>query len=478
MSGRLSEILHRLKAPRLFVVGDLILDKFVWGTVQRVSPEAPVQILNVVREEYRLGGSANVARNLATLGARASCAGVAGRDAGGDQLVRLLRAQGIGAQGVVRDASKPTSVKTRMIAHNQQMLRVDSEKVEPISGAIEKALSDVCAKAAHACDAAVVSDYNKGTLTRGVCENLIRAFRKAGRPVLVGLKSRDYRKYLDATGASLNRGELATISGEDDVEKGARKIIKALRLEFLVLTLGERGMQVFDAGGRSFRLPAMAREVYDVTGAGDTALSAFALGHASGLSLEECAVLSNAAAGIVVGKVGTETVTRTELAAGDGDGPSKIVDVRELGKRLESERRKGKKIVFTNGCFDLLHVGHVSLLRFARSKGDVVVVGLNSDASVRRLKGDPRPVLREGERARILAALEDVDYVVLFDEDTPERLIRDVEPDVLVKGEDYADKPVVGRDVVERRGGRVELAPFVKGISTTDIVDRILNHLS
>lgn len=272
----------------------------------------------------------------------------------------------------------------------------------------------------------------------------------------------------------MNRAELALISGEDDPETGARKIVRELDLRFLVLTQGERGMQVFERRGNPIRLPAVARAVYDVTGAGDTALAAFAVGHASGRTLEECALLANAAAGIVVAKVGTEAVTREELAAA-GDGHRKVVGSGELRKIVETERERGRKVVFTNGCFDLLHPGHVSLLQFARSKGDVVIVGLNDDGSIRRLKGDGRPILGEKDRARLLASLEAVDYVVLFGEETPDRLIREIEPDVLVKGEDYVDKGVVGRDVVERRGGRVELAPFVKGISTTDIVERIRN---
>jgi len=476
VSGRLLEVLPRLKTPRLFVAGDLILDRYVWGSVHRVSPEAPVPILDVAREEFRLGGAANVAINLATLGARVGCGGVVGRDEGGERLLRLLRSRGIDASGIVRDRTKPTPIKTRMIAHNQQMLRVDRERTDAVAGAVEKSLKAVGTRAARKFDAAVLSDYYKGTLTPTVCASLIASFRRAGRPVLVGLKSRDFRKYTNATGASLNRGELAVISGEDDVERGARKIIRELRLRFLVLTLGERGMQVFEAGGRAIRLPAVARQVYDVTGAGDTALAAFAVGYASGLSLEECAVLSNAAAGVVVGKVGTETVTRAELAASRGDGHRKIVRLPELRKILEGERLKGRKVVFTNGCFDLIHAGHVSLLQFARSKGDVLVVGMNNDASVRRLKGKTRPILLERERGAILAALESVDYVVPFAEDTPQRLIRALRPDVLVKGEDYSDKPVVGREDVERGGGRVELAPLVRGVSTTDIVERILDR--
>ena len=291
--------------------------------------------------------------------------------------------------------------------------------------------------------------------------------------MLVGLKSRDYRKYARATGASLNRGELATISHEDDVDAGARKILKELALRFLVLTLGERGMRVYSRDAAPITLPAVARQVYDVTGAGDTALAAFGLGYASGLALEECALLANAASGIVVAKVGTEVVTRDELRAqaAAGDGHRKIVRMPELEKALESERARGRKVVFTNGCFDLLHAGHVSLLQFARSKGDVLVVGLNSDRSVRTLKGDGRPILPQSDRARLLAAFEAVDYVVLFDEDTPARLVKCVRPDVLIKGEDYRGKTVVGR----KDAGRVELAPLVPGMSTSEILRRIRN---
>ena len=361
-------------------------------------------------------------------------------------------------------------MKTRMIAHNQQMLRVDREKTDPIAPDVEKRLLAAALRQAARSDLAIISDYNKGTLTPSLCGKFLRA---AKCPVLVGLKSRDYRKYARATGASLNRGELATISHEDDVDAGARKILKELALRFLVLTLGERGMRVYSRDAAPITLPAVARQVYDVTGAGDTALAAFGLGYASGLALEECALLANAASGIVVAKVGTEVVTRDELRAqaAAGDGHRKIVRMPELEKALESERARGRKVVFTNGCFDLLHAGHVSLLQFARSKGDVLVVGLNSDRSVRTLKGDGRPILPQSDRARLLAAFEAVDYVVLFDEDTPARLVKCVRPDVLIKGEDYRGKTVVGR----KDAGRVELAPLVPGMSTSEILRRIRN---
>jgi D-beta-D-heptose 7-phosphate kinase/D-beta-D-heptose 1-phosphate adenosyltransferase len=470
MRNRLVDVVAKLGRPRVFVLGDLILDRYVWGTVNRVSPEAPVQILNVAREEYRPGGASNVARNLSSLGARVCCGGVVGRDEEGEKLLRLLRDLQVDCSAVLRDPGKPTSVKTRMIAHNQQMLRVDSERTEPVGSDVEKRLLSAALRAASRADLAVISDYNKGTLPASLCEQFVRRSRC---PVLVGLKSRDYRKYARATGASLNRSELLTLSREDDVERGARKVMRELGLRFLAVTLGDRGMCVYVRGGAPLTLPAVARQVYDVTGAGDTALAAFGLGYASGLPLDECALLANAAAGVVVGKVGTETVTREELLAqaSDGDGHRKIVRRSQLLQALLRERARGRKIVMTNGCFDLLHAGHVAVLQFARSQGDVLVVGLNSDRSERALKGKSRPILPQEDRAQILAALEAVDYVVPFDETSVESLVRSVRPDVLVKGDHYRVKEVVGH----RYAKRVVLAPLVRGRSTSEIVRRIRN---
>jgi len=464
MNTRLADIVGRLKAPRIFVLGDLILDKYVWGSVSRISPEAPVPVVAMKSEEYRPGGASNVVTNLAALEARVSCGGVIGKDDAGAILQRLLRERSlIGA--VIRDAGKPTSLKTRMMAHHQQMLRVDQEMTGAISPSVQARLLAAALREAKRADLAIISDYSKGTLPPELCRKFIR---RAGCPVLVGLKGHDHRKYAKAAGASLNRSELRQLSREDDVDRGARKLMQELSLRFLVVTLGEKGMRVYSRESAPITLPAVARQVFDVTGAGDTALAAFGVAYASGLTLEECAIVSNAAAGIVVAKVGTETVTREELisAASHGDGHRKIVTLPALQKALEGERAKGRKVVFTNGCFDLVHAGHAASLQFARSKGDVLVVGLNSDRSTRGLKGPGRPVVPQGERARLLAAFEAVDYVVIFDQATPAELIERVRPDVLVKGEDYKGKEVVGA----RHAGRVELAPLVKGISTSEII--------
>ena len=473
MTRRLLNLIESLGTPRAFVVGDLLLDRYVWGRVNRVSPEAPIQILNVDREELRPGGAGNVARNLAALGARVRCAGVVGRDKEGDALVRLLKSCRVDPSAVLRTSEKPTAVKTRMIAHAQQMLRVDNENIEPLNGALQRRLAKSVAAAAGRADVAVVSDYNKGTLPPAVCAALIRAFRRRGKPVIVGLKSSDTAKYVGATGAMLNRGELESLTGLRDVAAAARKLIARMKLDFVVATLGEKGLQVVDKAGRSVTLPTAARAVYDVTGAGDTCLAAFAIAHASGLSLQDCAAVANAAAGVVVGKVGTEQVDRDELARyvmQDELHPQrKIVTTRELPEVVRVERARDRSIVFTNGCFDVLHAGHVSLLQFSKARGDVLIVGINSDRSIRRLKGPGRPVLNERDRARILAAMEAVDYVVVFDEPTPAKLARLIRPDTLVKGEDWKGKTVVGRP----HAGRVEFAPIVKGLSTTALVKKI-----
>jgi D-beta-D-heptose 7-phosphate kinase/D-beta-D-heptose 1-phosphate adenosyltransferase len=462
MNTRLIEIVGRLKAPRIFVLGDLILDKYVWGSVSRISPEAPVPVVNVKGEEFRPGGASNVVTNLAALGARVSCGGVVGKDKEGGELLQLLRARG-DVNAVLRDAAKPTPLKTRMLAHHQQMLRVDQERVDPIPPATQARLLAAALRQAARSDLAIISDYSKGTLPPELCRKFIR---QARCPVLVGLKSHDHRKYEKATGASLNRSELRALTLEDDVDRGARKLLKVLSLRFLVVTLGDKGMRVISRDEDPIMLPAVARQVFDVTGAGDTVLAAFAVAYASGLSLEECAILSNASAGLVVAKIGTETVTREELIA---DGHRKILPLPALLQALQGERKRGRRVVFTNGCFDLVHAGHASSLEFARSKGDVLVVGLNSDKSVRGLKGAGRPLVPQEDRARLLAAFEAVDYVVVFEDPTPADLVKRIRPDVLVKGDDYRGKEVVGRD----HAGKVELAPLVKGISTSEIIRRV-----
>jgi D-beta-D-heptose 7-phosphate kinase/D-beta-D-heptose 1-phosphate adenosyltransferase len=466
--GRALSTLESLGRPRVLVVGDAILDRYVWGRVSRISPEAPIQVLDASAEEARAGGGANVARNLASLGARASFAGAVGRDAEGRLLLRALRRDGVSPSAVVVDPRRPTSTKTRMMAHRHQLLRLDRERRDPLEPAVERALA-ARIRAARA-DLIVVSDYHKGTMTPAVCAALLS--KKI--PVIVGLKSAETAKYRGATGASLNRAELRAVTRRDDLDAGARRLMRALDLRFLVVTLGERGLALYAAGERPVRLPTEARQVFDVAGAGDTLLAAFALAYGSGLPLRECARVGNLAAGIVVGKVGVEVTTRREMAehllAGGRRAASKVVSERALLRALAAERARGRRIVFTNGCFDLLHAGHVALAEFARAQGDLLVVALNTDRSVRGLKGPSRPIVPQADRARVVAALEAVDYVCFFDEPTPARLAKLVRPDVLVKGEDYAGRRVAGAD----HSARVELAPLLPGSSTSALIRRVL----
>ncbi len=483
MHGHLQRALVATGEPSILVLGDLILDRYIMGDVQRVSPEAPIPVLRVKSDnDLRLGGAANVALNLAVLGARVSLLGVAGRDAAGADLRRRLRASRIEAGGVIVERGRPTTEKTRLIAHNQQIVRVDREVTAPIRAETAEALLRAFRDRLSRADLVVVSDYHKGVLPPALLEEVVRRARARRVPVLVDPKGRDYRRYRGATAITPNQGEAELASGveiRDDagLRRAARKLLRELALDFVVVTRGEKGMYLLESTGRSLAVPARARSVYDVTGAGDTAIALLGLVLAGGGGREEAVRLSNVAAGIVVGKLGTATLTRAEildeLAEYEGGrGAAKIKSLAQLLPILRRHRAEKDEVVFTNGCFDLLHPGHLRSINFARSRGDVLVVGVNSDRSVRKLKGPGRPLLRERDRALMLANLEDVDYVTVFDAPTPAALIRAVAPDVLVKGEEYRGKEVVGADDVCARGGRVEYAPLEPGFSTTELLER------
>jgi len=482
VTSRLLDALARLRRPRMLVIGDVLLDRYHWGDVSRISPEAPIPILHVKREEYRLGGAANVARNAAALGARVACAGVVGDDPAAREVRHLFRESGIDGRALVADRSRPTPVKTRMIAHAQQMLRVDQEHPVPVAPPLERALLAAVRRAGPV-DLVILSDYHKGTLTPAGVRALVAHFRRRGIPVLAGLKRIPFEPYRGVTGASLNTTELGhaagrTVRTDAELLRAGRALAKRLAAGFVLVTRGERGMAVVQRKGAPDAIASRAREVYDVTGAGDTVLAVLGVALAGGVPLADAARLANAAAGVVVGKVGTEAVTRDEpaLALAEGHAPHtrKIVDARTLAARLAAHRARGERVVFTNGCFDLLHPGHVQTVAFARAQGDVLVLGLNADRSIRRLKGPGRPLQDQASRAAVMAGLEAVDYVTIFDEETPERLIRKVRPDVLVKGADWGSKAgVVGSRFVESYGGSVVLAPVFQGHSTTAMVERI-----
>lgn len=476
-------IFNRAKGIKTLVIGDLMLDEYLWGKTDRISPEAPVQVVDVTREDIRLGGAGNVANNLIALGCSVTVASVVGGDDNGTILCHAFSGKGVDVSGIFEDPQRTTGKKTRVVASNQQIVRIDRESRNHLSAEYEDKLISFLNERGGEFQAILVSDYLKGVLTPRVLSAVMETGRRLGIPVVIDPKGNDYSRYQGATLLTPNRKEAEAASGiaitdDESLVKAGEKLLHGLGLTALLITRSEQGMSLFFKDGGIVHIPTVAREVYDVTGAGDTVLAVLGLGLACGLSLEEGARLSNVAAGIAVGKLGTSTVSPAEIVEALGhshrDSDSKIKNRDVLVSLIEEEKRKGKTVVFTNGCFDLLHVGHVRYLQKARTFGDLLVLGLNSDASVRRLKGDKRPLIDEEERAHILAALDCIDYVVLFDEDTPLSLIEAVKPMVLVKGGDYTPEGVVGKDVVESYGGRIELVTFVDGRSTTNIIEKIL----
>jgi D-beta-D-heptose 7-phosphate kinase / D-beta-D-heptose 1-phosphate adenosyltransferase len=470
--------MHQLRnrTPHILVLGDVMLDHYLIGGCHRISPEAPVPVVAVQKESVSLGGAGNVVKNLLALGARVSVLTAVGDDPSGRELRDLLQACGASPAGVVIEPHRQTPRKTRVVVAHHQVVRYDRETTAPIQAETERALcAAVCSQPAPP-DAVLISDYAKGVVTPALCQTLIAYGRQHAIPVLVDPKGADGSKYRGATLLTPNRREAIELTGlpiDDEVtlQQAGAKLRRDLALDFAVITLSEEGLAVFDNG--MTRIRSAAKEVYDVSGAGDTVLAALGFGLACGLSLCEAATVANTAAGIVVGKFGSATVTLDEIEAeqrlcsAGRDGAIQTADEIEHTARLL--RSRGQRIVFTNGCFDLLHRGHVEYLRASRRCGDVLIVGLNSDRSVRRLKGPQRPFVAEEDRAAILAALQDVDYVVLFDEDTPYELIRRIRPDVLTKGADYHREEVVGHELVSD----VRLIPLVQGRSTSRTIDRI-----
>lgn len=471
---------------RVLVVGDLMLDRYLWGAVDRISPEAPVPVIRLDHETQVAGGAANVAANLRGLGCEVSVAGVVGADESGRQLLDLMKAMGIGTTAVLSTADRPTICKTRILGGRQQMLRVDVEKSGTFSEELERRLLSTIESQMTECSAILLSDYGKGVLTESVCQAILRRAREVSVPTFVDPKGLRYGKYAGCDVISPNRIELAAATSTDvsDLEllmQGGEKLRGELGIGSLVVTLGELGITLLDATG-VHRFPALAREVFDVSGAGDTVIATVAAAVASRLPLEDAIRLANLAAGIVVGKLGTVPITREELLArvaaeSEAGQADKICSFETLLKRAAQWRVKGQRIVFTNGCFDLLHVGHLALFEQAKRQGDCLVVALNSDRSVRALKGHGRPIIPEDARAKIVAALPSVDAVVVFDEDTPLNLIRAVRPDVLVKGGDYSEEEVVGANEMKTWGGKVALIPTVEGSSTTEILKRAMATL-
>ncbi|WP_298820226.1 bifunctional D-glycero-beta-D-manno-heptose-7-phosphate kinase/D-glycero-beta-D-manno-heptose 1-phosphate adenylyltransferase HldE [uncultured Chloroflexus sp.] len=471
---RIKMQLPDLSSIRILVVGDVMLDRYWFGEVSRISPEAPVPVVKFEKVEERLGGAANVARNIVAIGATATLLSVVGADEAGQSLARLLAASGIDAS-LHEDAQLDTTVKLRVLGHQQQLLRIDFEN-SPTHEVLEAMLAEFRQRVME-CDVVIFSDYGKGGLKH--ISEMIRLAREHEKPILVDPKGDDWLRYAGASVITPNRAELREVVGhwKDEADLAARvcKLRTALGVEALLLTRSEEGMTLFDADGAT-HVSAQAREVFDVSGAGDTVIATLAAMLASGASLAESMRWANRAAGIVVAKLGTATVTREELQGTllcHDTSQRGVVSETVLLQLVKNARSAGERIVMTNGCFDILHPGHVDYLERARSLGDRLVVAVNDDDSVRRLKGSKRPINPLEVRMRMLSALASVDWVVPFSEDTPEQIVCKVLPDILVKGGDYHQDEIAGSGCVLAAGGMVKVLEFLPGHSTSKLIEKI-----
>jgi D-beta-D-heptose 7-phosphate kinase/D-beta-D-heptose 1-phosphate adenosyltransferase len=460
----------------ILVIGDLMLDQYWFGPTSRISPEAPVPVVSVTKSEARAGGAANVAMNLVSLGAQTTCCGIVGRDATAKDLQGLLEVEGI-STALIESKQHPTITKLRVLSRNQQLIRLDTEQVYSADDAAQVVAG--ADKLLSRADVVILSDYAKGTLSQ--IGDLIAACRAKNIPVLVDPKGTDFSRYKQASVMTPNLAEFAAVVGQPvddaDLVSKARALCNELELQSLVVTLGDRGMLVVDGNsGAEALLPARARQVFDVTGAGDTVIAALAAGIGASLDAEAAAELANLAASLVVRKIGTATVTPAELNLAlheQGSGGLGILNATQAQAVACEIRTRGETLVMTNGCFDILHKGHVAYLQEAKSRGDRLLVAVNTDASVQRLKGEDRPINPLEDRMAVLAGLASVDWVVSFDSDTPEELISSILPDVLVKGGDYEPDAIAGGKAVLNNGGSVEVLRFHEGRSTSAIVDSI-----
>ncbi len=488
MSADLIDLVQNLGQPHVLVVGDLMLDRYVWGDAERISQEAPVILLHADKREERLGGASSVATMLRALGARVALAGVVGSDSDGGRIRQLLTDLGIDHDAVVTDPDRPSTVKERYIGraqqrHPQQMIRVDYETRNALPETIQTQLSQAISHQLRKADIVLISDYDKGVCTPGIMAATLASARERGLRTLADpIRGRDYQKYHGCSAMTPNRLEAGLATGRvlDSTPAAldaAGQLQKQLEMEAAIITLDKDGMVLAHRDGRRQCFPTRPRQVYDITGAGDMVLSVLGMALAAGADYDPAIRLANIAGGLEVEKIGVATITRDEmlrdLLRSAPLGSQKVVPREVLQHELESRRRLGQRVAFTNGCFDLLHAGHVQYLQEARSQADLLVVGLNSDASVKVVKGPGRPIHGEEARALVLASLQAVDYVTVFAEPTPLSLIEAVKPDVLVKGADYRKEDVVGAAFVESYGGRVHLAPLREGYSTTRILHQL-----
>jgi D-beta-D-heptose 7-phosphate kinase/D-beta-D-heptose 1-phosphate adenosyltransferase len=487
MYENLLKTVTNLGSPKVLVVGDFMLDVYIYGDAMRISPEAPVPVLKVTRNEYRCGGAGSVAADIAALGGIPFCLGVIGDDQNSEILKQKLTEMGADISGLHTINNRPTISKQRLIGlaqhlHRQQLIRMDHEPTEPLADEVNEVILQTYKDKLASADIVCLQDYDKGLLSPALCQEMIQSAGQADKKVLVDPSLRsDYSKYLGATVITPNRKETSAavgfeITNAETAAKAAEELARKLKLQAVVITLDKEGAYL-RTEDISQIIPTRGRSVYDVTGAGDMVLATLAITLAAGCDYETAVQLSNITGGIEVEKFGTATVTIEEIAneiLNQKRGTSgKVRSIEVLLDELTWHRKGKKTIVFTNGCFDVIHRGHIEYLEFCKSQGDVVVVGVNSDSSVKIIKGHARPINNQHDRAIVLAALEMVDYITLFDEPDPLNLIKKVKPDVLVKGEDWAEKGVVGREFVESLGGKVVLAPIVEGKSSTETIEKM-----
>jgi D-beta-D-heptose 7-phosphate kinase/D-beta-D-heptose 1-phosphate adenosyltransferase len=458
------------KAPKVCVIGDLMIDEYIFGSCERISPEAPVQILNVKNTQNRLGGAGNVANNLLALNCEVTLISVVGEDENKKELQKLLDKKNLQYK-LFTQKDRLTTKKSRLIASNQQIIRFDSETKTPISKDLEKKIINFLESQIENFDIVLLSDYNKGVLTANLCQNAIALANRYNKPILIDPKSNDFTKYKNATLLTPNKNEATNalnINLNNNLEKALLQLKNKFNIKYPLITLSEDGIAILQE--KMHIIKTAAKEVFDVTGAGDTVIAALAFALHNNFDIIKATKFANSAAAVVVAKVGSATASLEEIEKVQNriykdNIESKIISLEELLKILP----KNKKIVFTNGCFDILHRGHASYLNKAKELGDILVVGLNSDSSVKRLKGASRPINNEFDRAYMLASLSSTDYIVIFEQDTPYELIKAVKPDILVKGTDYKNKEVVGSDIAKE----VVLIDFIDGKSTTSIIKKI-----
>lgn len=472
-------LIRKLASAPILVAGDVMVDEYILGDVERISPESPVPVVVTRDTLRRLGGAGNVVRNLVSLGAKVALCATVGKDAAGRWFKRHCQELSVESFWLKEDDSRPTTIKTRVVARNQQLVRIDQERVADISAEMEeKVLADVKAVMPQV-KAAIISDYGKGFLTARILQGILSEARAQRVPVLVDPKGMDFSRYRQATYITPNVREASLASGieirsPESLAQAGKILLDVVEAEGVVITRGREGISLVTAS-KVQDFPVNPIEIIDVTGAGDTVIATLALALANGLPVESAIQLANLAASLVVARFGAASVTLEEMvdALKGRKANHKLASPDELATALRRHRIHGHKIVFTNGCFDLLHAGHLEILRKAAAMGDVLVVGINSDRSVASIKGPERPIVPQADRVELVSALAFVDYVAVFDEDTPLNLIEAVGPDVLVKGEDWRGKKVVGEDFVKARGGRVELIRLVQGVSTTDLINKI-----